>query len=213
MAVGTSSYAIGVTALVERKASTSTPTAGHDDHAVVFYAGDCELTDRVGEFLCEALRTGGVAVLIATPAHRLALDAWMGLSGVDVAAAMAQGSYVELDAAETLATFMVNDWPDPAAFWQVISPVIQQAGESGTAVHVFGEMVALLWESGQAGAAIDVEALWNEMASRYSFSLLCGYRATSVSAPELSDALTQVCLAHTGAAGTPPDLGQVTLPR
>jgi MEDS: MEthanogen/methylotroph, DcmR Sensory domain len=197
---------------VERKVSASTPTAGHDDHAVVFYADDCELAERVGEFLCDALRTGGVAVLIATPAHRLALDAWMGLAGFDVAAATAQGSYVELDAAETLAKFMVNDWPDPAEFWQVISPVIQQASESATPVHVFGEMVALLWEAGQAAAAIDLEALWNEMASRHSFSLLCGYSASSVSDPELSDALTQVCLAHTAASGVPPSLGQVALP-
>jgi len=50
------------------------------------------------------------------------------------------------------------------------------------------------------------------MASRHSFSLLCGYSASSVSDPELSDALTQVCLAHTAASGVPPNLGQVALP-
>jgi hypothetical protein len=192
--------------------NTATPTAGPDGHAVVFYADDCELSQRVGEFLAEALTTGGTAVVVATPAHRLALDAWIGLAGVDVTAAMTRGSYLELDAAETLAKFMVNDRPDPAEFWQIISPVIQQASESGSPVHVYGEMVALLWESGQTGAAIEAEALWNEMASRFSFSLYCGYSASSVSDPELSDALAQVFLAHTTAAGAPPDLGQVALP-
>jgi hypothetical protein len=193
--------------VVERKVNTGTPTAGHDGHAVVFYADERGLAENVGGFLREALATDGIAVVIATPAHRLALDAWMGLAGVDVPAAMARGSYIELDAGETLAKFTVNDWPDPAEFWQVISPVIQHASESGMPVHVYGEMVALLWESGQAGAAIDTEALWNEMASRYSFSLRCGYSASSVSDPELSDALTQVLLAHAAAPDALADLG------
>jgi hypothetical protein len=197
---------------VERKVNTSAPSAGHADHVVVFYTDDRELTETVGEFLGEALRTDGTAVVLATPAHRLALQAWMERAGVDVTAARAGGSFVELDAAGTLDRVMVKGWPDPAAFWQVISPVIQFASGTGRPVRVSGEMVALLWKSGQLGAAIDVEALWNEMASRYAFSLLCGYPARSVSSPELSDALTQVCLAHTGAAGAPPDLGQPALP-
>ncbi len=190
----------------------SAPAGGHDGHVVAFYADDRDLTETVAEFLHGVLRTGGVAVVIATPAHRLALQAWMEPAGVDIEAARADGTYVDLDAAGTLAEFMVNGWPDPAAFWQVISPVIQHATETATAVRVFGEMVGLLWESGQVGAAIDTEALWNEMASRYSFGLLCGYPAQSASSPELSDALAQVCLAHTFAAGAPPDLGRATLP-
>jgi hypothetical protein len=35
-------------------------------------------------------------------------------------------------------------------------------------VHVFGEMVALLWRLGQINAAIEVEAMWNELAAQYS---------------------------------------------
>ncbi len=190
----------------------NTPSAGHKDHVVVFYADDREFTGAVGEFLGGGLWSDGVAVAIATHSRRLALASWMERAGVDLTAARADGTYVELDAGATLASFMVNDWPDPAAFWQVISPVIQHASGTAGPVRVFGELVALLWESGQAGAAIDVEALWNEMASRYSFSLLCGYSAQSVSSPELSDALTQVCLAHTRTAGVSPEVGQATLP-
>jgi hypothetical protein len=197
---------------VESKVNGSAPTAGREDHVVVFYSGDREFSDAVGKFLCGALWTGGVAVVIATPSHHLLIDAWMERGGVDVAAARADGSYLVLDAAATLARFMISGWPDPAAFWQVISPVIQHASGSATQVRVFGEVAAVLWDSGQVGAAIDTEALWNEMASRYSFGLLCGYPAQSASSPELSDALTQICLAHTFAAGAPPDPGQATLP-
>ena len=103
----------------------SAPTAGQEDHVVVFYAGEREFSEAAGEFLCGALWTGGVAVVIATPDHHLLVRAWLEHAGIDVAAAKADGSYVELDAAATLASFMINGWPDPAAFWQVISPVIQ----------------------------------------------------------------------------------------
>jgi hypothetical protein len=192
--------------------NTSAPAAGHDDHVVTFYADHRDLTETVGEFLREALRTGGVAVVLATPAHRRAIQAWMERTGVDVAAAEADGCYVELDAAGTLAEFMVNGWPDPAAFWQVISPVIQHASQKAAPVRAFGEMVALLWESGQVEAAIDTEALWNEMASRYCFGLLCAYPAKPISDPELSDALTQVCQAHTSTAGATPGPDPAALP-
>jgi hypothetical protein len=193
--------------VLEIRVNRNPSTAGHDDHVVAFYADDRELTETAGEYLRGALGSGGTAVVLATPAHRLGLQAWMELAGVDVAAARAGGSYVELDAAGTLDQFMINGWPDPAAFWQVINPVIQHTSETATPVRAFGEMVMLLWESGRIEAAIEVEALWNEMASRYSFGLLCGYPAEALSDPELSDALTQVLQAHVGAAGVVPDVG------
>ena len=73
--------------------------------------------------------------------------------------------------------------------------LIGAGGRKGP-VRVYGEMVALLWEAGLVTAAIDVEALWNEIAARYSFSLLCGYPAASVAGPEHADALALVCGAH-----------------
>jgi hypothetical protein len=182
-------------------------SAGPGDHVVIFHDGDRELIELVGEFLLDGLRDGGVAVVVATPRHRLSLDAWLGWAGVDVAAAGASRSYVELDAAEALGAFMVNGWPDAAGFWQLFSPLVQEAAKAGRQIRIFGEMVSLLWESGQVAAAIDVEALWNEIGARYSFTLLCGYAAQSAAGSEHSDAVAQVCAAHTSAAGAPGESG------
>jgi MEDS: MEthanogen/methylotroph, DcmR Sensory domain len=176
---------------------------GPGNHLVVFYPEDRELIGTVGEFLREGLDDGGSAIVVATAAHRLALDAWLGCAGVDAGAAMAAGTYVELDAAETLAQFMINDRADPAAFWEVISPLLQQAGAGGKRVLVYGEMVALLWAAGNVGTAIDLEALWNEMGARFPFVLLCGYPAQSMAEPEHADAVAQVCSAHTATIGQP----------
>jgi hypothetical protein len=37
-------------------------------------------------------------------------------------------------------------------------------------------MVSLLWDASLTDAAIEVEAMWNELGAQYPFSLLCAYR-------------------------------------
>ena len=174
---------------------------GPGGHAVLFYSDGDELAGHAGEFLLEAIGAGGVAVVIATPAHRDSIATVLAEAGIDVAAGQAAGRYVALDAAGALGRFMVADWPSAAGFWQVITPIIARAAEAGTPVHVFGEMVALLWDFGQAGAAIEVEAMWNELAAQYSFSLLCAYPADSVRDGRHQDALAEVCRVHASVAG------------
>src|SRR5262252_3418371 len=91
-----------------------------------------------------------------------------------------------------------------AGSWQVVRPIVARAAEAGTPVHVFGEMVALLWDFGQVNAAIEVEAMWNELAAQYSFSLLCAYPADSVRGDQHQDALAEVCRVHASVAGDVP---------
>jgi hypothetical protein len=64
-------------------------------------------------------------------------------------------------------------------------------------------MVALLWDTGQTGAAVELEVLWNELGRQQPFSLLCAYPARSVTGEDQLDALTEVCAAHVAAAGLP----------
>jgi hypothetical protein len=54
--------------------------------------------------------------------------------------------------------------------------MLRQAAEAGRPVRVFGEMVSLLWDAGLIDAAIEVEAMWNELGARYPFSLLAATR-------------------------------------
>ena len=173
------------------------------DHLVLFYRIEEELTERAGEHLHRALAAGGAAIAIATPAHRLMFEEWLAGAGTDVAAARASGRYLDRDASETVRRLEVGGWPDAAGFWQAISPLIRQASQNGRPVHVFGEMVSVLWDSGLVNAAIEVEAMWNELGGQYPFALLCAYPARSVSGDRHHDALAEVCRLHTAAAGTP----------
>lgn len=176
---------------------------GPSDHAVTFYRDDAELADQATGYLLDALNNDGSAIVVATTTHELSIERRLTALGADVRAARAAGSYVALDANDTLRRFLIAGWPDPASFWQVISPLIRAARQIGQPVRVFGEMVALLWGADLASAAIELEAMWNEIGRRYSFSLLCAYPRASVLSPDDQDALTEVCRSHSVAYGTP----------
>ena len=185
-------------------AGTPSLRGGPDGHAVLFYRGAGELAGQVSTYLLEAIQAGGAAVVIATPAHRDAIAGALARAGADVTADQVADRYLVVDAFETMDQFMVADWPNAASFWQTVSPLVRQAAETGTPVHVFGEMVALLWDFGQVTAAIEVEAMWNELSAQYPFSLLCGYPAKSVGDDQHQDALAEVCRMHETVVGDVP---------
>ena len=163
-------------------------------HVVQFYGRDDELADRVTDYLLGALDGGGVAVVIATPEHRREFETRLGQAGVDLAGARDDGSYLALDAGQTLRELMVADKLDSAAFDRVIGDVIRRAGAGGRPVRTFGEMVALLWDDGLVNEAVQLETLWEELRGRHPFSLFCGYRADSMARD--IDAYAEVCRLH-----------------
>ena len=118
---------------------------------------------------------------------------------------------MEFDASDTIRGFMVGDRPDPAGFWQVVSPLLRQAAQAGQPVRVFGEMVSLLGTPA-VSAAIEVEVMWNELGGQYPFSLLRAYPARPVTCSHYLDALIEVCRTHTEVTGSPPEPELAHLP-
>jgi PAS domain S-box-containing protein len=143
------------------------------------YSDDSFLLDVLSRFIGDALADGRAAVVIATASHRSQLEKSLAARGFAPCQAAAQGRYVTLDASETLARFMINGALDEKRFLATVSGVLTRAqntqADEDCRIAVFGEMVALLWAQGQAQEAIRVEHLWNELAEKYSFSLLCAY--------------------------------------
>jgi MEDS: MEthanogen/methylotroph, DcmR Sensory domain len=163
-------------------------------HVVQFYGHDEELAERATDYLLGALRGGGVVIVIATPEHRREFEARLAEAGVDLGAARERRAYFARDARETLREFMAADRVDGAAFDRVIGGLIGRAGAAGRPVYAFGEMVALLWNDGLVNAAVQLEALWNELGLGHAFSLFCGYRADAMTGePDLS---AEICGLH-----------------
>jgi anti-sigma regulatory factor (Ser/Thr protein kinase) len=173
------------------------------DHVVQFYEHESELAETVGRYLSYATQAGGVAIGIATEAHRRAFVAELEAAGVDSAKACRDGILILLDAATTMASFMPEGRIDRDVFRQVVGSIIRQGGETGRPVRAYGEMVALLWDAGDVLAAIELEKLWNELGHELEFSLLCGYHSEAVQGDEHAEAWRQVCHLHSSVLHAP----------
>jgi hypothetical protein len=170
-------------------------------HVVQFYAHEEELAGQVAAYLLGALRGDGVAVVIATAAHRRAFEGRLTRAGIDLAAAARAGRYRALDAGDTVRALMTGGQPDRDAFDRVIGGLIRRAGQQGRPVRAYGEMVALLWDAGLVNAAVQLEEMWNSLGVRHSFSLFCSYPASSVSGDGHLEAFTEVCRLHRSVVG------------
>ena len=172
-----------------------------DRHEVGFYSDDASLLDGFTQFIGAALKSGSTAIVIATESHRDGILLRLQAHGLDIGAAIEQGRYIALDAAQTLSTFMVNDQPDPVRFQKVVSNIIMAAAKAAKGerprVVACGECAPLLWAQGNAEAAIRVEHLWGEIAKIYDLHTLCGYPQGSLQAEPGSLIFQRICAEHT----------------
>ncbi len=173
----------------------------NDGHVVQFYGHEEELADRVAGYLLGALRAGGVAVVIAAPAHRRAFEGRLTRAGVDLAAAARSGAYRILDASQTVRALMPGGELDRGAFDRVIGTLIADAGQGGRQVRAYGELVALLWDGGLVNDAVRLEEMWGSLGLSHSFSLFCGYPASAMTGDGRLEAFAEVCRLHGSVVG------------
>ena len=166
------------------------------EHFVQFCETDDFLITSVGKFVSAGLMQGDTCVVLATQAHRDGFDEYLKAQGLAVNAARERGRYIALDAATTLSQIMVDGSIDAASFYRVIGGIIQQAVKSGHTVRAFGELVALLWAEGKRAEAIRLEDLWNELATRYTFSLFCAYPMEGFDGEAYGMEFAEICQQH-----------------
>ena len=178
---------------------TSGEKAAHR-HEVLFYSDDAVLLDSVTRFIVGALQAGNAAIVLATKSHRDGLLQRLKAGGVDTDVALQQGTYISLDAADTLSSIMVNDMPDPVRFFGGIGGFIKSAAKAAKLerpqVAVFGEAVALLQADGKADAAIRFEQLGNDLAKTFKVDILCGYPLRSFHGEKNKDVFQSICAEH-----------------
>jgi anti-sigma regulatory factor (Ser/Thr protein kinase) len=165
-------------------------------HEVGLYDSEQDLVLAVVEFVERGVASGECAVVVATAAHRAAIESLLLEQGVDLSALLTCGAYRPLDAADTLACFSVADGLDEPLFEATIGGVLDDAASGGQSVRVFGEMVALLWGDGRALEAIELEEMWNRLAGRREFTLLCGYPTAAVEDHADLQVVNDVCRVH-----------------
>lgn len=149
--------------------------AGH--HGVHFYTDETSLCVSVCDFICDGLVADQPVLIIATPQHRQLISAQLALRRFDVRQLEVQQKAMFFDAQRTMNQFISSGVIDAERFYTVIGAAIVDlcAGRTDCTVRAYGEMVDVLWRGGRTEQAIELELLWNQLASRHAFSLLCGY--------------------------------------
>ena len=169
-------------------------------HEVQFYSDDAVLLERVTRFIATAVKHGNPAIAVATESHRNSLLQRLKAQGVDVDAAIQQGVYVSLDAADTLSMFMVDDWPDPVRFHEAFRGLVEAVAKEVNVKHprvaIFREGVAVLWAKGKRDAAIRLEQLGNDLADTLDVDILCAYPVSGFHGEGDKQAFKTICAEH-----------------
>jgi CheY-like chemotaxis protein len=169
-------------------------------HAVGFYSEDRYFLDDLTQFIGAALKAGNTAIVVATELHRDGLLPRLQAQGVNIGAAIEEGRYIPLDAADTLSALMLNGMPDSVRFLNLLGDLIVTASKAASGeqarVAIFGECVHLLWAQGNAEAAIQFEKLGNHLAKKYDVDILCGYSLGCSQGAMDSHVFQRICAEH-----------------
>lgn len=166
------------------------------EHLVQIYHDNSAFLDSLEGFVAGGISAGDGVVVIATPAHLLALGDRLMKRGINVRAALQAEQYFALDAEETLSKFMINGWPDPVLFRDLVASILQRAKGGGSRhVRAFGEMVAVLWSQGNNNATVRLEHLWHRLCQEQSFSLFCAYPRSGFTV-DAHESIQEICATH-----------------
>jgi DNA-binding NarL/FixJ family response regulator len=169
-------------------------------HEVQFYSEDASFLAGFTRFVEAALEAGNAVIVVATESHRNSLLQRLQEHGVDVFISIEKGSYIPLDVADTLSTFMVDDLPDPVRFLKIAGDLVAAAAKAAKGerprVAACGECAPILWAQGRADAAIQLEHLWDEIAKTCDVDILCGYVLNSCQREQESHIYERICAEH-----------------
>jgi PAS domain S-box-containing protein len=174
------------------------PRAWATGHDVQFYDTEDFLYASVASFLADGIRAGQPIVVIATDVHRKHFTDYLRATGVDVSVLLEGRDAIWLDANETLSAFMEGPMPDRELFYATVGNVFERVIKDRKYVvaRAYGEMVDVLFKQGNIEGAIALEELWNELAAKYSFSLLCAYSMGNFFKEAHTHSFRRICGTH-----------------
>jgi len=167
-------------------------------HAVQFYQDEASLAATAAGFLADGIAVGQPALVVATAGHRARIVAALKTRGLNADELRRTGELNVFDARKMLSSLMVGGMPDPLLFKSNVGDAIERLcfDRQPSSIRAYGEMVDLLWQDGNSDGAIRLEILWNQLASAYEFSLLCGYAVGHFHKESVRSRFKEVCDQH-----------------
>ena len=172
--------------------------AAHNRHEVQFLEDDSVFLNTCTPFVADALQVADATIVIATRPHREGLIQKLMADGFDIDNAIQQGSYISIDAHETISTIVVNGVPDTGRFFTGIQSLIESAGKKAETEHprvaFLGECAGLMCAEGNSNAAILLERMANDLIRTHGVEILCPY---PFHGHEDDPVLKSICAEHT----------------
>jgi len=167
-------------------------------HTVQFYESDGYLVDVITRYVGDGLRRGDACVVCASEPHRRALRTRLDALGDDVADAARTDRLIVVDARETLRQFMTaDDRLDRERWRRAVDEVVAGCRPApGGRIRAYGEMVDVLWGDGRPAVALELEALWNQVARPLGLDVLCAYSLARFRTAGDAAGLARICDAH-----------------
>jgi hypothetical protein len=167
-------------------------------HAVQFYKDEDSLAATAAGFLADGIEQGQPGLVVATAAHTARIIGVLKSRRIDTDQLRRTGELNLFDARKMLSSFMVGNRPDPLLFKSNVGDAIERlcVDRKPCPIRAYGEMVDLLWQDGNSEGAIRLEILWNQLASTYEFSLLCGYAVGHFYKESVGSRFQEVCDQH-----------------
>lgn len=163
------------------------------DHIAHLYQDEDFLTEALTHFVCAGLAEGEGVVLFISARHWDACVSKLAERNISLHDAEQRGQLAVMDARSALSTLMVDGMPDWKRFQDVIGTAINFTRRKYGKVRAFCEMVNLLWQRGERGAALRLEVLWSHLLKVQDLSLCCAYRIDGLAE---DSALQEVCGMH-----------------
>jgi MEDS: MEthanogen/methylotroph, DcmR Sensory domain len=177
------------------------------EHSVQLFDDAESLAGTVSAFLFEGWRRGEPLLVVARPTNWALISRDLEARDCAIKHAIGEERLLILDAAATLATFVQNGNPLPDRFNASVRRVVGDLSTRfGTRLRIYGEMVDILAAQGEFAAAHKLEQLWNQLATEFSFTLLCGYESGHFGDPRTASILRDICATHDHATADPHDL-------
>lgn len=173
--------------------------ASPHNHEMLIYSDDAVLLESFTRFIAVALRADKPIITASTQSHLDGLLRCLNAEGLDVEAAIEQGSFIPLNASAKLSSFMVNDLPDRLRCMSAMRVLVETARSAkGThsRIALCGECTPLLLAQGNAEAAIRLEQLCNALVKEHELDILCAYPSSSFHGGADGHVFKTICAEH-----------------
>lgn len=173
----------------------------------------------MADYIRSELSAGRLVVTITSTHHREAVTGRLRTGKVDIEAAAAEGRYQAFDADDLRSRFIAFGRPDREQIASFAGKLLESVNRAGrprlSGLSIVGEMTARLIELGRQDLAVEVEGIWDELARRHNFSVLCFYPIAVFAGKATPDLFGGICSQHLGvlqAAAQPAGLFEQTQP-